>query len=122
MMSEQPNATQNKQDGHLTIYLVWPVLSGLALACVLAVSIGGVWLFVTQFDWKKAGTATGVVFFAILGLSTLWVFGYAAREWAGPRFLERTRQTVELIEPEPPEPDVRFIRTGGRPAPLSLPA
>jgi len=120
-MSES-NVTQTRQDGHLTIYLVWPILSGLALAFVLAISVGGIWLFSTHFDWRTAGTATGIVFFGILGLSTLFIFGYAAKEWAGPRFIETTRQSVDWIEPEPQDPEVRFIRMGGRPSPLTLPA
>lgn len=125
-MTEQPNVqTQTKRDGHLTVYLAWPILAGLALATVLAVSIGGITLLASGLDWSKAGMAFGIAFFLILGIATLAVFWYAAHEFAGPRSTERVaeiRQTVYVDELEPPEPEVRFIPTRGRRPALNEPA
>lgn len=113
-----------KQNSHLVIYLIWPVLAGLALAVVLAVSVGGIVAVLSRGDWRIAGTTAGMVFFTVLGLATLTIFWYAAHEFAGPRRaerIERTRQIVEYIEPAPLEPEVRFIPMRGRPPALNTP-
>ena len=112
-MTEQP------KNDHLRVFLAWPVLSGGALASVLALSVGGLMFFWTGGDWEKAGTWAGIVFFATLGAATLGVYLYAARQWAGNRTIERLRQTVttEIVESEPEPP--RFIRMAGRPPALT---
>lgn len=102
----------SRRDGHLTVYLAWPILAGLGLATVLAVSVGGVVLIGSGGEWEQAGTAAGVVWFVVLGLATVVVFWYAAREWAGPRRAERIerarREVIEVLpdgeEMEPPPP------------------
>ena len=67
-MSEQQ--TPQKRDGHLVVYLAWPMLAGLGLASVLAVSIGGV-VLIASGDWRTSGTVAGVVWFAVLGAATV---------------------------------------------------
>ena len=115
---------EGRRDGHLTVYLAWPLLAGLGLATVLSVSVGGVVLIASRGDWQLAGKVLGTIWFAVLGAATMIVFVYAAREWAGPRRaerIERTRQeVVEVVrdEVEPPAPII--IR--GFPSPPLLPA
>ena len=96
-MAEQ---TQTRRDGHLVVYLLWPILGGITLAGILAVSFGGLVIVVWR-DWQAASTTAGVVFFSILGVGTLGVFLYAALSWGGPARLERIRQTVIVEESEP---------------------
>lgn len=84
---------QGRRDGHLVVYVGWPVLSGLALATVAAVSVGGVVLIAGGGEWREAGTVAAVVWFVALGLVTVGVFWYAASEWRGPRQRERIELT-----------------------------
>ena len=119
-MSEQATST-TKQDGHLVVYLAWPLLAGLGLAGVLGVSVGGIVLLASRFDWKLAGAMSGYAFFIVLGLATLGVFWYATTTWGGPLAIERVRQEVIELEPEPVEPETRFISVRRRPA-LQAPA
>lgn len=119
-MNERHRGTERRGSGHLTVYLAWPVLSGLFLAGVLSVSVGGlVWLFT---DWHTAYLWAGAVGLGTLGLATLIVFTYAAGEFAGPRTIATMRQTTIVEEVELPEPEPRFIRVGGRPLALNAPA
>lgn len=84
---------QRRGDGHLIIYLAWPLLSALALAATLALAALG--LFALAGDpLEVAARAAGTVFFAALGVLAVALFAYAALSWAGPRFVERTRQSV----------------------------
>lgn len=116
-MNERHRGTERRGSGHLTVYLAWPVLSGLLLAGVLSVSVGGlVWLFT---DWHTAYLWAGAVGLGTLGLATLIVFTYAAGEFAGPRTIATMRQTTIVEEVELPEPEPRFIRVGGRPLALN---
>jgi len=106
------------------VYLVWPVLSGLCLASVLSVSVGGVVLIASRGDWALAGTWVGSIWFAVLGVVTVVVFVYAAREWAGPRRaerIERVRQEVVEVVREEGEPPAPIIVHGFSSPPL-LPA
>ncbi|MBN1937126.1 MAG: hypothetical protein JW934_20880 [Anaerolineae bacterium] len=119
-MTEQTQT--ERKENHLTVYLIWPLLGGPGLAGLLAVSVGGIMLMASGFNWALAGAWMGYTFFVVLGLATVAIFVYAAMNWAGPRFIERTRQDVQVIEPDPVVPEPRFIRVGGRPAPLTLPA
>lgn len=115
---------EGKRDGHLTVYLAWPLLAGLGLASVLAVSAGGVVLIASRGNWQISGTVLGVVWFVVLGLATMIVFVYAAKEWAGPRRqerIERTRQDVIEVLPEEIEPPPPMIVRGFSPRAL-LPA
>lgn len=104
-MNEQ-TASQHK-DGHLVIYLAWPILAGLALGAVLAVSVGGMTLI--KGNLRGAGIAAGVAFFVTFPLVAIGVFLYAAGNWAGPRVIERTRQGV-IFEEEEPAPMVETPR------------
>lgn len=118
-------AEHRRTDGHLTVYLAWPLLTGLALAVVGAVSVGGIELM-RKGALANAARAAGWTFFIGLGGITLVMFVYVAGEWAGPRFIEwiRTYRTVEHIEPTPPvqpEPPIRFIPIGGRARRLTEP-
>ncbi len=110
-----------RQDGHLTIYLLWPLLAGLGLAAVLAVSVGG--LVGILGGWDAALLAAAITFFSTLGLATILVFIYAMLSWAGPAGLARLRQTtiIEEVEPTVIEQEPRFIRMGGRPKALNAP-
>lgn len=115
---------KGRGDGHLMVYLAWPLLSGLGLASALAVSVGGVVLIASAGDWQLSGTVAGVVWFVVLGLATVTVFLYAAREWAGPRRqerIEKTRQEVIEVEPDDLEPPPPMILRGFSPQAL-LPA
>ena len=113
------HSTTQCKDAHLTVYLAWPILAGLALGLVLGISVGGVVWLASGLEWRAAAGAAGIVFFATLGLATVAVFWYAAKEWAGPRGVLKERRTVEVIEPETPEPELRFIPMGGRPPPIN---
>ena len=127
MTTEQPTTQQaaphaaRRRDGHLTVYLIWPLLAGLGLATILAISIGGL-TFLSTGDLATAGRTGGITFFVVLGLATLGVFAYAAAQWAGPRTLAEIHQTVEVIEQKPVEQPPRFIRVRGpvlnQPAPM----
>ena len=105
----------------MTVYLVWPVLAGMALAGVLAISVGGV-VLIASGTWRAAAVAAAVTFFVVLALATVAVFWYAARSWAGPGELARLHQTKQIVEQKPPDPEIRFIPMGGRPPALNAPA
>jgi len=121
-MTEQPN----RHDPHLVVYVAWPVLAGLGVGAVLALSVGGVALLLTDLDWQRAALWAAGTFFVVMGTVTLGLFLYAAREWAGPRRQERIeqarREVLHVHDQAPP----RFIPvTSGRPLrrePPRLPA
>jgi len=69
-MTEQTEQKEN----HLTVYLWWPLLAGLLLAAVLAVSVGGVSLLATG-KFLFAGQLLGLTFFGVLGVATVAVLG-----------------------------------------------
>jgi hypothetical protein len=122
-MTEQQ--TQQKRDGHLTVYLAWPILAGLGLATVLAVSIGGVSLIVSR-DWQASSTIAGVVWFVALGLVTVFVFLYAMQEWAGPRQAERQerlrQEVIEIIPDDLERPPAMVLRPLSRRPMLPAPS
>lgn len=110
-MIERPQETRH--DNHLTIYLAWPLLAGLGLAVVLAVSAGGIAMIVSRFDWPAVGLAASLTFFGVLGGGTMAVFWYAAHEWAGPRTAERIARPVQVFtqaRPEEPRPPMVLNR------------
>ena len=113
--------TTQRRDGHLTVYLAWPVLVGLTLAAVLALSVGGLALLGTG-DLARSATLAGQVFLVVLGLGTVGMIVFVLGEWRGPAGIERLRRSVELIEPDAPDPEIRFIRLGGRRPALTTPA
>ena len=121
-MAEQPN----HHDGHLTVYVAWPILAGLGVGAVLALSVGGVALLWTRLDWLAAGTWAAGTFFVVLGVVTVGLFLYATADWTGPRRAERIeqarREVVHVHDQAPP----RFIPlSSGRPLqrePPALPA
>ena len=99
-MTTKPNETTRREPGHLTVYWLWPLATGLAVATVVAISTGGIWVIVSGGNWRAAATAAGLVWFALLGLATLAVFVYAAWEWRGPRARGDRRVFVPLIGSE----------------------
>jgi len=102
--------THDRRDGHLTVYALWPVVAGLLMGLVLAVSVGGLALLATRGDWQTAGAWAGATFCVVLGVVSVATFTYAAREWAGPRARERLATAGREIDTEPaPEPAPRFI-------------
>jgi hypothetical protein len=106
-----------QRDGHLTVYLAWPLLAGLGLAAVTAICVGGLFGMWAR-SLASAGMAAGVAFFTTWGLSTLVVFIYAARSWGGPLALERMKQPVQVVtraEPERAERPPMVIRGYGQP-------
>ena len=115
-------------DRHLTVYVLWPVLGALGLAVTLGVSVGGVALLASGGDWRTVGTWAGGAFFGVLGVAVLALFCYAAAGWGGPARLARIVRGVYDAAPgddqeaDPPDPEVRFIRLGGRPPKLTAPA
>ena len=122
-MTEQPN----RHDGHLTVYVAWPILAGLGVGAVLALSVGGVALLWTRLDWLAAGTWAAGTFFVVLGVVTAGVFMYATADWSGPRRAERIeRSRREVVRVQAPEQPPRFIPlSSGRPLrrePPRLPA
>jgi len=105
-MTEQPN----HHDGHLTVYVAWPILAGLGVGAVLALSVGGVALLLTDLDWQRAGTWAAGTFFVVLGVVTVGLFLYATADWTGPRRAERIeRSRREVVQVHMPEPPPRFI-------------
>ena len=121
-MTTETHEPTRRTDGHLTVYLAWPLLTGLGLAAVLALSVGGLLVVTKPAAWRQAATTSGVVFFAVLGVATVGVFWYALSEWRGPRQKERLEQTRrEVVEVHAPEPPPRFIPMGGRAARLNAP-
>ncbi|HUX76964.1 MAG TPA: hypothetical protein VMY40_10035 [Anaerolineae bacterium] len=105
-MAEQPN----RHDGHLVVYVAWPILAGLGVGAVLALSVGGVALLWTRLDWLAAGTWAAGTFFVVLGVVTAGVFMYATADWTGPRRAERIeRSRREVVQVRGPEPEPRFI-------------
>ena len=121
-MAEQPN----RHDPHLVVYALWPVVAGLLMGLVLALSVGGVALLWTRLDWRAAGVWAAGTFFVVLGVVTVGVFLYATADWTGPRRQERIersrREVVHIHDQAPP----RFIPlSSGRPLqrePPTLPA
>lgn len=103
---------EKKNSNHIEVYLVWPLLSGLGLSIVLAISVGGI-AGMAGKSFAAAFTWAGYTFFGVLGLATVGVFLYAANDWAGPRFIEWNKRTVDYIEGETIEVpgDTRFIPT-----------
>ncbi len=119
-MTEQQTTTK---DGHLVVYLAWPILAGIALGTVLAVSVGGI-VLIASGDLQAAGTVAGYVFFAVLGVATLAMVWYVFQEWAGPRQRERTAE-MGYWEPEPyddHEPPAAMVLRGFKGKPKMLPA
>jgi len=86
-------------NGHLAVYVGWPLAGGLGMAMVLAACAGGLALLHSR-DLGVAGRWLAWTFFIVWGAVTVLVFAYAAWGWGGPRRIEKLRQTVieELVE------------------------
>lgn len=95
--------TIQKRDGHLVVYVAWPVLGGIALATVAGISVGGI-VALSTGELATAARIGGYVWFVTSGVVTLALGWYAAREWAGPRMAERKAE-MQYWEPEPYDPD-----------------
>jgi len=106
-------------DNHLMVYLVWPLLAGLGLAVVLSLSLAGVVGLVAR-SLASAAIWGAFAFFIVWGLSTLVVFWYAARSWAGPLGLAKATQPVieRYIDNRPIEPPTPMIVRGYNTPPL----
>jgi len=89
----QQHAPQHR-DTHISVYFVWPMLSGVGLAFVAMVSVTGIVGMAT----KSAAVGLlwgGYTFFGAFGLSTFAVFAYAASQW-GPIRETRLRLDAAL--------------------------
>jgi len=98
--------TRTHKESFLTIYVMWPLLGGVGVGGVLAVSAFGLSAVLTEGDWYRA-LITGVAVFCVVApVIALSTFVYAARDWAGPRRDERMaalqREVIELPAPEQP--------------------
>jgi hypothetical protein len=93
-----------QRDGHLVVYLAWPLLAGLGLAAVLAISVGGIAGLAT-LSLAGAVRWAALVFFLAWGGTTVIVFGYAAISWGGPLALLRARQPVQVVTRAPVQID-----------------
>jgi len=99
---------KSETNGHLTIYVLWPLCGGLMLGAVLGVAAGGLQLLGGK-PWRDAAQTGGRVALVVLAATTVGVFLYALLGWAGPARLARLQQPrVEQIaeqreeEEEPP--------------------
>ena len=105
-MTEQH--TQKRGDGHLTVYVVWPVAVGLVVGVVLALSIGGL-TGILGGTWADVGKVAGVVFCLAWALCTLGMVARVVGEWRGPAQVERLRyaelEPLEIVT----ETEPRFI-------------
>lgn len=99
---------KEKRDGHLRVYVGWPLAGGFMLASVLAICVGGLRLL-NGAEWEEATQAAGKWFFAVLGASTVGIFLYAMFGWAGPRRIERMRQEIVVEQPPPPQPVKEWV-------------
>lgn len=93
-----------RKDGHLAVYVLWPLCGGLALAVVTALSVGGCTALGTG-DWTTTGRTAGGWFFVTWPVSTIGIFLYAMWGWGGPMRLERARREVIEIDPGPDDRD-----------------
>lgn len=100
--------TRHRGDGHLIVYVVWPVTGGLLVGIMMAIGVGGLVGLLSR-NWVAGGGWMAGTFFVVCPTVTLLTFLYAARGWGGPLRLERARQdagyeSVEVIEPEDERP------------------
>jgi len=111
-----------KRDGHLVVYVAWPVLGGLAIGLVLGMGVAGCGLL---WGVPKVGAVAGTAFFIAWPVATVSLFWYAAGGWGGPLRLEEKRQTVIVEEVERPaqeKPAPMVLHGFGPPAPRLIEA
>jgi len=96
------------RNGHLTIYVLWPLCGGLMLGAVLGLAAGGLAKLGGK-TWPAAAQVGGRVALVVLAATTAGVFLYALLGWAGPARLARLQQPrIEKVveereeEEEPP--------------------
>ena len=96
------------RNGHLTIYVLWPLCGGLMLGAVLGLAAGGLAKLGGK-TWPAAAQTGGRVALVVLAATTAGVFLYALLGWAGPARLARLQQPrIEKVveereeEEEPP--------------------
>jgi hypothetical protein len=88
-----------ERNGHLTIYVLWPLCGGLMMGAVLGVAIGGLQLLGGKpvEDALRTGGRWALI---VLAVTTVGVFVYALLGWAGPARLARLKQprVEEVLE------------------------
>ena len=74
---------------------------------------GGVVLIASD-NWRTSGTVAGVIWFVVLGATTVGVFLFAASEWAGSRSRERQERIKQEVIEVLPEYQDGIVRPGSR--------
>lgn len=115
MTEQQPHplAQYERKAPHLSVYLVWPLLLGVAIPLVVSTArLCAVW---KRDGGEVAFDKASNTFLWMWPVVTIGAFVFVVWQWAGPRVIETMRQT-QIVREQPGRTEHHFTRLGGRAA------